>query len=46
MGGACNTYGREERHVQDFGGELEGKRSLGKPRHRRESNIMKGGILK
>jgi hypothetical protein len=22
MGGACNTYGGEERRVQDFGGEM------------------------
>jgi hypothetical protein len=40
MGGACNTYGGEERCIQDLGGELEGKRSLGKPRHRREGDIM------
>ena len=25
MGGACGTYGEEERHVQGFGGEPEGE---------------------
>jgi hypothetical protein len=36
MGGACSVYGGEERHIQDFGGESEGKRPLGRPRHRWE----------
>jgi hypothetical protein len=26
-------YEGEERHIQGFGGELKGKRSLGKPRY-------------
>jgi hypothetical protein len=39
MGGACSAYGGEERCVQDFGGEPEGKRPLGIPRHRWEDNI-------
>jgi len=30
MGGACSTYRREERYIQDFGGG---------PRHRWEDNI-------
>jgi len=32
-------YGGEERHVQGFDGEPEGKRQLGRPRHRWEVNI-------
>ena len=28
MGGACSMYGGEERCIQGFGGETEGKRSL------------------
>jgi len=24
MGGACSTYGAEERHMQSFGGETRG----------------------
>ena len=28
MGGACSTYGEEERLIQGFGGEPEGKRPL------------------
>jgi hypothetical protein len=31
--------GRGERHVQGFGAKPEGKRSLGRPRHRWEDNI-------
>ena len=38
-GGACGTYGRRERRVQDFGGETWGKEPLGRPRRRREDNI-------
>jgi len=34
MGGACNTYGGEERRVQVFGGEPGGKVPLGRPRFR------------
>jgi len=25
MGGACGTYGEDESHMQDFGGETGGK---------------------
>ena len=40
MGGACSAYGGEERRLQGFGGETEGKeRPLGRPRRRWEDNI-------
>ena len=39
MGESCSAYGREERCIKGFGGKPEGKRPLGKPRHRREDNI-------
>jgi len=39
MGGACSVHGGEERRTQDFGGELEGKTPLGRPRHRWENSI-------
>jgi hypothetical protein len=39
MGGACSTYGREERCVQGFGGKPEGKRPLERLRCRRENNV-------
>jgi len=39
MGVECRAYGREERHIQGFGGKLEGKRPLGRPRRRWEDNI-------
>ena len=39
MGGACGTYGGRERCAHGFGGEPEGKRSLGRPRLRWEDNI-------
>jgi len=39
MGGACSTYGGEERRIQGFGGKPEGKRPLGRPRRRWENNI-------
>jgi len=39
MGGACSMYGGEERCIQGFGGKPEGKRPLGRPRHRWEDNI-------
>ena len=32
MSGACSTYGRQERYIQDFGGKHEAKRPLGRPR--------------
>jgi len=31
-------YGGEERHIQGFGGKPEGKRQLGRPRHRWDVN--------
>ena len=39
MGGACSTCGGEERRIQDLVGKPEGKRPLGRPRHRWEHNI-------
>ena len=39
MGGACGTYGGEERCIQGLGGRLEKKKPLGRPRHRWEDNI-------
>ena len=39
MGGACSTYEGEERCIKGFGGILEGKRQLGRSRHRWEYNI-------
>jgi len=39
MGGAHNTYGGKDRRIQGFGGETEGKRSLGRPRRKWEDNI-------
>jgi hypothetical protein len=38
-GGACNMYGGWERCIQDFLGRPEGRRRLGRPRHRWEDNI-------
>jgi hypothetical protein len=39
MGGACSTYGRDEKCVHILVGNPEGKRPLGKPRRRWEDNI-------
>jgi len=39
MGGACSTYGREERCIHGFGGKPEGKRPLERLRCRRENNV-------
>ena len=39
MGGACSTYGGEERRIQGFGGKPEGKRSQRRPRRIWENNI-------
>jgi hypothetical protein len=38
---------RDEKCVQDVGGESEGKRPFGRPRYRREDNIRQdlGGIV-
>jgi hypothetical protein len=39
MGRARSTYGREERPIEDFGEEPEGRRPLGRPRHRWEDTM-------
>ena len=39
MGGACSAYWRGESCAQGAGGKLEGKRPMGRPRHRWEDNI-------
>jgi hypothetical protein len=39
MGGACITYGGQERAYRILVGKPEGKRSLGRPRPRWEDNI-------
>jgi len=39
VGGACSAYGGEERRIQGLVGKPEGKRPLGRPRHRWENNI-------
>jgi hypothetical protein len=39
MGGACRTYGGEERCIQVLVGKPEEKRPLGRPRRRWEDNI-------
>jgi hypothetical protein len=39
MGRACNVHGGDERCLQNFGLMSEGKRPLGRPRHRWEDNI-------
>jgi len=39
MGGACSTYGGEERRIQGFGGKPAGKRPIGRPRSGWENNI-------
>jgi len=39
MGGAFNTYGREHRYIQGFGGKPKGKRQLGRPRRRWKYNM-------
>jgi len=41
MGGACTTYGGEERCIQRFGGENLGKETIWKKRLRWENNIRK-----
>jgi len=42
-GGACSTYGGEERCIQSFGGgNLRRKRPPGRPRRRWEDNITIG----
>jgi hypothetical protein len=39
MGGVCSTYGDEERCLEGFVEQPEGRRSLGRPRRRLEDNI-------
>jgi hypothetical protein len=39
MGGACSTYGEGRGVYRFLVGKPEGKRPLGRPRHRRENNI-------
>jgi len=39
MGGACSVYGGDERRIKGFGGKLERRRPLGRPRRRWEDNI-------
>ena len=39
MGGACSTYGSEERRIQDLVEKPEVKRPLWRHRHRWEDNI-------
>jgi hypothetical protein len=40
MSGVCSAFGGEERHIQGFfGGKPEGKRPLGRHRHRWVNNI-------
>jgi hypothetical protein len=41
MGGTCSTY-QVQMFIQDFGGKLGGKRSLGRPMRRWEDNIKMG----
>jgi len=42
MGRACDNYGAEEGCLEGFGGRTEGRRPLGRPRHRWEDNIKIG----
>jgi len=39
MGGACNTYGRQEKCVQGLLKRSERKRAFGRPRLKWEDNI-------
>ena len=39
MGGACGMYGVEERLYRALVGKPEGKRPLGRPRHRWGDNV-------
>ena len=38
MGGACSAYGERRGVYRVLVGKIEGKRSLGRPRHRWEGN--------
>jgi hypothetical protein len=39
MGGVCGMYERGGAAYRIFRGKLEGKKPLGRPRHKREDNI-------
>jgi hypothetical protein len=39
MGGACSKFGGEARRIRVLMGKPEGKRRLGRPRHRWQDNI-------
>jgi hypothetical protein len=39
VGGACSTYGVEERYIHDFGGEFERIKPVGRPRRKWEDNV-------
>jgi hypothetical protein len=39
MGGACSRYAGKSRCIQDFVGETEGTRPLGRPKRKGEDNI-------
>jgi hypothetical protein len=39
VGGACGTHERGQKTVQGLVGKPEGKRPLGRPRHRSEDGI-------
>jgi hypothetical protein len=38
-GGICDMFGGGKKCIQEFDGETQGKRPLGRPRRRREGNI-------
>jgi hypothetical protein len=38
MGGACSTYGKDDKFIRSFSRKPEGKSQLGKPKCRREVN--------
>ena len=42
--GTCSVYGGQERCIQDFYGEHEGKRLVRRPRRGREGNNSRGGM--
>ena len=39
MGGVCGTFEGQQRFIQGFGGETEGRSTFVRPRPRREDNI-------
>ena len=39
MSRTCSAYEEEERRIEGFGGETEGKRPLGRSKRRWEDNI-------